>query len=472
VRDRHQTHSTCRSPGSTSIVRATSERAGGSHRFGNGSGRGQCLAVAGCSLFRHNTRVGLCDSCASTDNPRGKGRSIGAGLYANDMKTVDPYYEWLGIPPKDQPPNHYRLLGLELFEENRSVIDTAANRQMSFIKQYQTGADSELTQKLLNELSAARLCLLSASAKAAYDEQLRAQLGTQEASAPAMPVPPVFRWRNEPTLPDENAPLDPLANAIPLPVATALDSRPASAASPMAPVVTERPSGVVPRSTVGLGTLAVATGLVATALAVVLAFVVTSPRGSESTSPVATVAQRPGEPPANTETEANKFRSNPFVVEKGAASEPPTFSPLPELAPEGAQTGEPVDSEWPPPPTAVSQYAHSDANRSASESGHRRPTGSRPVPVPVQQPGVAARDRVLSGTPEDNGTAAALRRDFGASRSATAGGRPAGFVLGRASSGRPGVVVAGRQGHPRFADRTGQASRRACLGGSPEIGIG
>ena len=45
------------------------------------------------------------------------------------MKTVDPYYEWLGIPPKDQPPNHYRLLGLELFEENRSVIDAAANRR-------------------------------------------------------------------------------------------------------------------------------------------------------------------------------------------------------------------------------------------------------------------------------------------------------------------------------------------------------
>ena len=80
------------------------------------------------------------------------------------MKTVDPCYEWLEIQPKDQPSNHYRLLGLELFEENRSVIDTAANRQMSFIKQCQTGTNSELTQKLLNELSAARLCLLSAPA--------------------------------------------------------------------------------------------------------------------------------------------------------------------------------------------------------------------------------------------------------------------------------------------------------------------
>ena len=28
----------------------------------------------------------------------------------------DPYYRWLGIPPGEQPPNHYRLLGVQLFE--------------------------------------------------------------------------------------------------------------------------------------------------------------------------------------------------------------------------------------------------------------------------------------------------------------------------------------------------------------------
>ena len=35
----------------------------------------------------------------------------------------DPYYKWLGIPPQDQPPHHYRLLGIELFEPDRDVID-------------------------------------------------------------------------------------------------------------------------------------------------------------------------------------------------------------------------------------------------------------------------------------------------------------------------------------------------------------
>jgi len=39
----------------------------------------------------------------------------------------DAYYFWLAIPPKDQPPNHYRLLGVELFEENLDVIAAAAD---------------------------------------------------------------------------------------------------------------------------------------------------------------------------------------------------------------------------------------------------------------------------------------------------------------------------------------------------------
>ena len=42
----------------------------------------------------------------------------------------DPYHKWLGIPPKDQPPNYYRLLAINLFESDAEVIDTAANRQM------------------------------------------------------------------------------------------------------------------------------------------------------------------------------------------------------------------------------------------------------------------------------------------------------------------------------------------------------
>ncbi len=39
----------------------------------------------------------------------------------------DPYYTWLGIPPEQQPPDHYQLLGLRRFEDNAAVIESAAD---------------------------------------------------------------------------------------------------------------------------------------------------------------------------------------------------------------------------------------------------------------------------------------------------------------------------------------------------------
>ncbi len=40
----------------------------------------------------------------------------------------DPYYKWLGIPPKDQPPHFYKLLGIELYEPDPEVITIAAEQ--------------------------------------------------------------------------------------------------------------------------------------------------------------------------------------------------------------------------------------------------------------------------------------------------------------------------------------------------------
>ena len=92
------------------------------------------------------------------------------------MPDFDPYYEWLGIPPKDQPAHHYRLLGVELFEEHRSAIDAAANRLMAYLQELSNGEDAALAQKLLNEVSAARVCLLNAEQKSIYDRKLKAHL--------------------------------------------------------------------------------------------------------------------------------------------------------------------------------------------------------------------------------------------------------------------------------------------------------
>ncbi|MFV1967649.1 MAG: hypothetical protein ACC628_19645 [Pirellulaceae bacterium] len=100
--------------------------------------------------------------------------------------TFDPYYEWLGIPPKHQPPNHYRLLGIELFEENVNVIERAADRQMAHVRTYQAGKHAKRSQCLLNEISSAKICLLEPSKKSHYDAELQAQFDEAE---PQLPEP-------------------------------------------------------------------------------------------------------------------------------------------------------------------------------------------------------------------------------------------------------------------------------------------
>lgn len=88
----------------------------------------------------------------------------------------DPYHKWLGIPASEQPPNHYRLLAIPLFEQDSDVISYAADRQMAHLRTFQSGAHSADSQRLLNEVSAARKCLLTATDKAFYDQRLKASL--------------------------------------------------------------------------------------------------------------------------------------------------------------------------------------------------------------------------------------------------------------------------------------------------------
>ncbi len=94
----------------------------------------------------------------------------------------DPYYEWLGIPPKDQPADHYRLLGIEKFESNTEVIRHAANQREAFLRSFQNSSKSELSQQLLNEVTAAKLCLLDSHQKARYDATLQAEATAEDGS--------------------------------------------------------------------------------------------------------------------------------------------------------------------------------------------------------------------------------------------------------------------------------------------------
>ena len=117
------------------------------------------------------------------------------------MAAFDPYHKWLGIPPAEQPVNHYRLLGVTLFESDPDVIDAATDQRVSYLRQCATGQHIPESQKLLNEVAAARLCLLNAEKKRNYDQRLRQSLiQTQSAADPAAPasVPLVMPWEGQP----------------------------------------------------------------------------------------------------------------------------------------------------------------------------------------------------------------------------------------------------------------------------------
>jgi hypothetical protein len=113
------------------------------------------------------------------------------------MSDFDPYRKWLGIPPHEQPPNYYRLLGLSPFESDRDVIANAADRQMAHLRTFQSGKNSAISQKILNEVSAARIRLLDPKKRADYDAALRAQIESRHSptptatDAPMIAAPPV-----------------------------------------------------------------------------------------------------------------------------------------------------------------------------------------------------------------------------------------------------------------------------------------
>ncbi len=88
------------------------------------------------------------------------------------LKEFDPYQQWFGIPLNEQPPDHYRLLGIPRFTEGPELIENAANQRLAYLRTVQAGQQTGELQRLLSEVLAARFCLLSPTHKAAYDRWL------------------------------------------------------------------------------------------------------------------------------------------------------------------------------------------------------------------------------------------------------------------------------------------------------------
>ncbi len=86
----------------------------------------------------------------------------------------DPYYQWLGIPPAEQPPNYYRLLGLRPFESDTATIISAADQRLNFLAgQAYNGEFAADASRLYQEIAFVRGYLGDPHQRAQYDAWLR-----------------------------------------------------------------------------------------------------------------------------------------------------------------------------------------------------------------------------------------------------------------------------------------------------------
>jgi hypothetical protein len=101
----------------------------------------------------------------------------------------DPYHDWLDIPPEQQPPSHYQILGIAPDEVNPEAIKEAALRQTTRVRVYQTGPQSALCTRILNEIAQARAILQNPKTREEYDAR-RAASSAPPPSAPRPTAPP------------------------------------------------------------------------------------------------------------------------------------------------------------------------------------------------------------------------------------------------------------------------------------------
>lgn len=99
-------------------------------------------------------------------------------------QSFDPYAQWLGIPADEQPPDHYRLLGLPRFAGSRETIAKAVEARVALLQEYRTGPQAEAAARMAAEIVAAGTCLLDPERKTEYDRRLRQA---------DVPIPPV-QW--------------------------------------------------------------------------------------------------------------------------------------------------------------------------------------------------------------------------------------------------------------------------------------
>ncbi len=212
----------------------------------------------------------------------------------SQTQTFDPYYTWLGIPPEEQPPNHYRLLGIKLFETNSDVIANAADQRVRHVRTYQSGKYADQSQEVLNKLSAARNCLLNPQTKTDYDEQLK----KETKSAPAAPAPAAARPKPA-KLPVAQAIEDPGLGS-PMPMAAPLGGQPSPHMHPqpgMAPAYPGGPLQPAPAQGVPAWMILAGLGVGGLVMLVMVGIAVAMVMGNRSNPPIVSPGPNPGPGP-------------------------------------------------------------------------------------------------------------------------------------------------------------------------------
>jgi len=101
----------------------------------------------------------------------------------------NPYAQWLGLPAENAPQDHYELLGLERYESDPQRIAAAADKRLAQVRGFRPGPHARLWSQLLDELGAAKKCLLDAASKDEYDQRLREPgAGGQTRTMPATSI--------------------------------------------------------------------------------------------------------------------------------------------------------------------------------------------------------------------------------------------------------------------------------------------
>lgn len=127
---------------------------------------------------------------------------------------LDPYREWLAITSGGESHNYYELLGVRLLESDIGRINEAFRRQSDRLAPHLSGAQAALAQRLMTELTEARMTLLTPTTKRTYDQALASGRATT-AEQPAAGAPKPARWRGSPAPENDDALLPPTAMSAP-----------------------------------------------------------------------------------------------------------------------------------------------------------------------------------------------------------------------------------------------------------------